>query len=1326
MAEKDFRVRKGLVVDGTAAATSVAVTTGNVVLTAGTLGLTDGILLSTVSGTPNVSLISSQPTDGNIKIAPNGAGDIVFDTDNLDVSADSMKISIKNNVAAGLDITEAGNSYLKFITTNSSEQIVFGKNSTFASTTIANLGTVSAATSITSTAFVGALDGEVGGTTPAAGSFISLDVGDGVITNVGDIDADSISIADAASGLNIDFSGANTTTAKMTLGDNLADALNITEASNSYMKFITTNSSEQIVFGQNSTFASTTIASLGTVSAATSITSTAFVGPIDGVVGGNTPAAGSFTTLGASSTSALVGAVTIGDSSTHGSITSAAGKYITIAPGDATGTDTNGGRTIIQGGAGTGEGDGGYVTFELAPPGAISGAGSNPHVTALTLNALVNGANPTAAFTGVTTAPTFATSNTTTGITVSGSTISTDGSQTNIHLTLDPQGTGEIDAQAALDMNDLNIKHVDTMYVLNVDANQVGAGTTDVINIGRTDNVTIGGTALADNNIALQVNGGANAALHSNTGAGSAGADADYTEVRLHIGVTETEMSDLTHPKELVALVLQNSNSGTNNSAGAKGIIFDVPTGSPGTNSDGSTWGIGTTQGDIRRFVIGVAGTKQGWDNSTKGTTNSPLNDTRAADSQPLYVMDEGGNHYVQIGTHIGGAATAGTFNFIEGNSHATAPKTKIQITGEGAIRFYETGDSEDAYIAIQAPANLTGTTTNYTLTLPVDDGASGEVLQTNGSGVLSWAAAASGGIALTDLSVGAEATAAGDGGISYASGTGVFTYTPPLIGVTAINNATANELVTVASSTTQLDAEADLTFDGTILTVGSATDADHQLRLLTMLNGDAALKVSHVTDATDTIAFTTESIEATLTSSSSGNSGAHQQFIGLKSDVNIAANHASGTKTATGLLVDVDGVTAGTTTGYGLDVSVDSFDDNYAAVFRSGSVGIGALPDTSTLLEITTPDAAGETLFLTSTQTPGASSNTSGPVLRLNAKRDGSEAGKNNDDLGFIEWYGQDSAGNNQAFGMIKTRVTSIATGSETGSLQFNVATSTSGALEKVMSINGGIAAATSTVIIHGHLQVDGTSTTINSTELLVDDLNITVASGALDSSAANGAGLYVDGAAASITYTHTGTKWNMNKPLDVTGAVTATTSFIIGSADLNETDLEKLDGIIDGTVAANKAVVVDGSKDIGDFRNLTAVAVITDTVKTDYSHIVSTQVASGTIAVAGTATIATIDSTVYRGAEVVTTVYNTTDNTTDLFKTVVMWDGHDTTLNDAGAACHYTNYAVLSSGDVASGDISAVKSSANILVKFTATGGSNAGNDTYIIRSQQTLLVI
>ena len=59
--------------------------------------------------------------------------------------------------------------------------------------------------------------------------------------------------------------------------------------------------------------------------------------------------------------------------------------------------------------------------------------------------------------------------------------------------------------------------------------------------------------------------------------------------------------------------------------------------------------------------------------------------------------------------------------------------------------------------------------------------------------------------------------------------------------------------------------------------------------------------------------------------------------------------------------------------------------------------------------------------------------------------------------------------------------------------------------------------------------------------------------------------------------------------------GSVTAGSSFIIGSADLNETDLEKLDGITDGTVAANKAVVVDANLDASGFRHVTATGAVT-----------------------------------------------------------------------------------------------------------------------------------
>jgi len=59
--------------------------------------------------------------------------------------------------------------------------------------------------------------------------------------------------------------------------------------------------------------------------------------------------------------------------------------------------------------------------------------------------------------------------------------------------------------------------------------------------------------------------------------------------------------------------------------------------------------------------------------------------------------------------------------------------------------------------------------------------------------------------------------------------------------------------------------------------------------------------------------------------------------------------------------------------------------------------------------------------------------------------------------------------------------------------------------------------------------------------------------------------------------------------------GTVTATGSFIIGSADMNEADLEKLDGITNGTIAASKVVVVDANKDASSFRNLTASGAVT-----------------------------------------------------------------------------------------------------------------------------------
>ena len=87
---------------------------------------------------------------------------------------------------------------------------------------------------------------DVGASSIAAGSF---DASNGNITNVGDIDADSISVADAANGLNIDFSGANTGTSALTIKDNVAEALVIQEGTNDYLQIVTTNSSEAVKIG---------------------------------------------------------------------------------------------------------------------------------------------------------------------------------------------------------------------------------------------------------------------------------------------------------------------------------------------------------------------------------------------------------------------------------------------------------------------------------------------------------------------------------------------------------------------------------------------------------------------------------------------------------------------------------------------------------------------------------------------------------------------------------------------------------------------------------------------------------------------------------------------------------------------------------------------------------------------------------------------------------------------------------------------------------------------------------------------------------------------
>ena len=122
-------------------------------------------------------------------------------------------------------------------------------------------------------------------------------------------------------------------------------------------------------------------------------------------------------------------------------------------------------------------------------------------------------------------------------------------------------------------------------------------------------------------------------------------------------------------------------------------------------------------------------------------------------------------------------------------------------------------------------------------------------------------------------------------------------------------------------------------------------------------------------------------------------------------------------------------------------------------------------------------------------------------------------------------------------------------------------------------------VAAALATdVVIGGNLTVNGTTTTLNTATLDVEDLNITVASGAADAASANGAGLTVAGANATITYDSTNDEWDLNKDINVTGSVRASQPFFTNSQTVteNHTVATGESAMAAGPVTVNSGVTV------------------------------------------------------------------------------------------------------------------------------------------------------
>jgi hypothetical protein len=140
------------------------------------------------------------------------------------------------------------------------------------------------------------------------------------------------------------------------------------------------------------------------------------------------------------------------------------------------------------------------------------------------------------------------------------------------------------------------------------------------------------------------------------------------------------------------------------------------------------------------------------------------------------------------------------------------------------------------------------------------------------------------------------------------------------------------------------------------------------------------------------------------------------------------------------------------------------------------------------------------------------------------------------------------------------------------------------------------------------GNLQVTGTTTTVNQTNLTVSSVLITVANSATNATQANGAGISAAGANANILYNAIGDQWNSNKPFYAPGLYDAGNRVVSTSSGAGNLTIS---GTAVNLPNSGPGAVTTGSA--------TAIPVITTDAQGRISSI-TTAAVSSTLSTAGT----------------------------------------------------------------------------------------------------------
>ena len=150
---------------------------------------------------------------------------------------------------------------------------------------------------------------------------------------------------------------------------------------------------------------------------------------------------------------------------------------------------------------------------------------------------------------------------------------------------------------------------------------------------------------------------------------------------------------------------------------------------------------IQTTNSGTSRPTGAVAG--QLWLDTTSATTPT-LKYYDGADDISLATIDHSANtvNWLDSTVSITGLSTTATATVLTLTDSASTSTVNLIIDNQKEIRFRETTANGTNYIGLKAPASVSA---DLTFTLPATDGTNGQVLSTNGSGVLSFITPASG-----------------------------------------------------------------------------------------------------------------------------------------------------------------------------------------------------------------------------------------------------------------------------------------------------------------------------------------------------------------------------------------------------------------------------------------------------------------------------------------------------------------------------------------------------------------------------------------------------